>query len=261
MRRLPAPLLAGSMIVPLFLAGCGTVGRVSTPTQVNALPHLNTYMTAGPQGQADGNAIVASDRIGQTVWVAMGSTSKPQIYVYRTVNAGKTWSRSTVGALHNDFPYSVRLAVAGRHDVWLLAAGAPAAGQENWYLYRSTDGGVHWDALPQPVAHFVSGDVSGLNMKFTSPEMGWLTFYAPIIISGTVIGVFRTLDGGQTWMGASIQFKPHWTRVLINGPVVSAPDEWTLTLRDGDPGSNESRAYVSHDQGATWHRIGAGTPE
>ena len=79
-------------------------------------------------------------------------------------------------------------------DGWALAA-QPCASGTCARLARTTDGGVHWQPLPDPPARLQDGTVdcskvacvSGV--RFASPAVGYL--YGPALL--------MTSDGGRTW--------------------------------------------------------------
>lgn len=132
--------------------------------------------------------------------VAVGDAVRGQTRILRTTSAGQRWalvdSSFVPAALPSEgaFASSGQCAVAADATTAYIAMGAPGA-----RLFRSTDAGAHWTALPTP---FVKGTVAGLTgLAFTSATRG-IAVAADINrlrtdTSSAVVGV--TEDGGQTW--------------------------------------------------------------
>ena len=92
------------------------------------------------------------------------------------------------------YSWLVDLSWVSASDGWALAAQSCISGTCA-RLARTTDGGVHWQALPSPPAQLDDGTVdcsevpcvSGV--RFASPAVGYL--YGPALL--------MTRDGGRTW--------------------------------------------------------------
>src|SRR5262245_59258309 len=137
---------------------------------------------------------------------AMGRAFGPSTErgVYRTTDAGATWTRvlhgnETTGASDIAFdPVDPNIVYAGLYDYmrqpWHFRSGGPGSG-----LYRSTDGGVTWTKLTDPAlknglpgARLI-GRI-GVSISRSSPNI----VYA--LIEAQACGVlWRSDDRGMTW--------------------------------------------------------------
>ena len=118
--------------------------------------------------------------------------------VFRTTNAGKTWSRvlfrdDQTGAidLASD-PHDARIVYAAlwqvRRQPWNFSSGGPGSG-----LFRSTDGGVTWTELH---GHGLPGGILGridVAVSAADPKR----VYA--MIEAKDGGLYRSDDRGETW--------------------------------------------------------------
>jgi hypothetical protein len=92
------------------------------------------------------------------------------------------------------YSWLVDLSWVSATDGWALAA-QPCIFGTCARLAHTTDGGVHWQALPNPPAQFQDGTVDCVKaacvsgVAFASPAVGYL--YGPALL--------MTSDGGRTW--------------------------------------------------------------
>ncbi|HEY2376342.1 MAG TPA: hypothetical protein VGH98_10250 [Gemmatimonadaceae bacterium] len=128
--------------------------------------------------------------------------------LYRTKNGGKNWER-VLGVDPNTGVTDVVMAPDGRTLVaatymrrrraWGFVGGGPTSG-----LWRSTDGGDHWQRLTSGLP---SGDVGriGIDIARSDPNI----MYA--LIEAKEGGVFRSSDRGATWTRQSpLQERPNY---------------------------------------------------
>lgn len=131
--------------------------------------------------------------------------------LYRGVNGGASaanWSRIDLVGTSADmlFPnaqiQSLAVNPSNPNDVWVVfgGAGVDFTNRPNMilnplgisHLFRSTDGGTTWvDA---------SGQFSPTNLPdVPTSAVALADFDAEVAYAGTDVGVFRTVDGGETW--------------------------------------------------------------
>jgi len=135
----------------------------------------------GPGGDIGEYARFFDSRDG--VLVMLG----PQAVMFQTRDAGKTWSRDDLqfGGGHVVFADFVD----ARHE-WLLVQVAPdPSAPAAQVLYRTSDGGVTWVDLGDPVAP----QDAAFRIVFADPFRGWL--YS---VSGGPYA-YTTADGGASW--------------------------------------------------------------
>ncbi len=207
--------------------------------------------------------------------------------IYRSEDGGKTWKKilyvddKTGAADISIDPNNPRVLFAAMWEAyrkpWMLSSGGPGSG-----LYESTDGGDIWTnisknpGLPKGVLGKIGVSVSGANSN---------RIYA--IIEAKNGGVFRSDDGGKTWMrlyhkSELTQRAWYYTRIYAdpkNENVVYAPqvsgvfrsvdggrnfeplrtphgDNHVLWINPQDPKimveGNDGGATVTFDGGASW---------
>ncbi len=146
--------------------------------------------------------------------------------LYRSINGGATWITRTIGLSTTNIGGLI-LSPAFNVDHLIYAPGTDG-------LYRSTDGGLNWSAVPDFASLFVSTVVF-------SPA--WPA--QPIILIGTTRSVYRSIDGGGTWT------RMQGVRLLNAGPLGLTADDtiWFAGTGNG--------VFSSTDRGQTWWPLGA----
>ncbi len=114
--------------------------------------------------------------------------------VYRSTDAGLTWSKSTIAANPNS--QATDLLVDPRDPRIVLAAFTSTGANVANSIYRSTDGGV---TFPERTAGLPTANVGRIRLAHapTNPD----TVYAAIHMPSTamLLGIWRSLDAGRTW--------------------------------------------------------------
>ena len=155
--------------------------------------------------------------------------------VWRTKNDGDRWE--AVSPILDDSPITaVEIAQANSKLVYV--------GTENGGIFRSIDGGNSW-----------SGDLSGpvpgftVTRLLTSPNNGNVV-YATIANFGNS-HVFRSSDGGQTWVDIDQRRLPDVPHHAI---AIPAKKPSTLYV------CSDAGVHVSPDAGGTWHNLTRNLP-
>jgi photosystem II stability/assembly factor-like uncharacterized protein len=173
--------------------------------------------------------------------------------VWRTYDGGQTWAdlgetlQQLPSALDWRFPeppYQPRLRalaqMPGRPET--LLAGIEIGG-----LIRSDDGGTHW----QP-ADGLDEDIHALAVDPIRADF-WL--------ASTGDGIYRSLDGGQSWAAAATGMPQ-----LYAGPVIILSSGKAVTAATGTPAGHwvenaASTLYRSTDGAITWQSLDLAQPE
>lgn len=231
--RRALPLIAGALAA-MVVAGLVYLhpGFPSMPKGPVALPSSgpspslvpNQYSTRyGFVSETAGWALVVGPQSGPAHW-----------YVYKTTDGAKHWTMQLNA-------YSAYPAITGikffdsTHGV--IATGNPSQ------LYRTSDGGAHWDTVPLPLSRYQANAIT-----FTDPAHGWLTVSEGDLAS--LPHFFATTDGGSTW---NELVWPKWATWGGKGGVIGGD----LPFRrpgEGWLGANASQptVYSTSDGGASW---------
>jgi hypothetical protein len=123
-------------------------------------------------------------------------------------------------------------------------------------MYRSSDGGLHWQAIaaPQP-----SGFGFAVAAHPRDPERAW---YAPahsdaqrMPVDGKMV-VTATRDGGRTFEALGYGLPPHDAYHLVyRHALACAEDGRSLAM-----GSTTGGLWFSDDEGAQWHCLSRDLP-
>jgi photosystem II stability/assembly factor-like uncharacterized protein len=285
--RTPAntvPAWSGPLsLMQVHLVSASTGWAFAVPGERRGLAHLVRTTDSGDHWTAIGlpsslmspnlDAIDAHDELHAWMLVTLGADSTAShelVVVVSTSNGGRHWTTTPkyridghgTGVQFVDPLHGWIFATAG-------AGGAPGAADTT--LYRTADGGTHWQAIKSPSQ--VRGDpsvVAGLpepcpmgggigQPTFADPTTGWLG------ASCHESTLYVTHDGGLGWAGASIPSFPGPAPSATDAPYLqygidtfarlSANDVLFALHRGVTTGANalqEAALYVTHDQGASW---------
>ena len=212
----------------------------------------------GPAFMSGRIAAIAIHPENENIWyvgVASGG-------VWKTVNSGTTWipifddqAVFAIGAVTID---------PNNHSTIWVGTGEDVGGRHIAYgdgVYKSMDGGSTWENMGLKDSQHISRII-------VHPEDGntiWVAAQGPLWNKGGDRGLYKTIDGGQTWnktLGNN-----EWTgatEVVINP---ENPDELIAATWDrhrtvaaymgGGPGSG---LHKSKDGGETWKKLTNGLP-
>ncbi len=83
---------------------------------------------------------------------------------------------------------------------WLLVHAGAGMSHDYIYIYGSSDGGVTWTKLVDPMDSSETSPAMSLyktGMAFTDAQHGWITYELAGVASG--VWIYGTADGGTTW--------------------------------------------------------------
>jgi len=209
-----------------------------------------------PQQVASIGAIAVAPSDPRVIYVGTGesdirSTLSSGDGVYRSVDAGQTWT-------HLGLPESRQISriVVDPRDanvVYLAALGNAYVPNTERGVYKSTNGGKSWTKVLDQGPDIGASDLA---MATDSPNILFATMwrarrptwstYAPI--EGPGSGLYRSMDGGQTWSRLTAGGLPEgdWGRCAV---AVSSPGQRVYVLIDAKKGGG---LYRSDDGGDTW---------
>jgi len=192
------------------------------------------WRDAGPPGLA-GVGLAAAFFSADDAWVTWSDpNSRAWPAIYRTADGGVSWSRlgpipiSAIGASAPDM-------VTGRLG-WVTATLGVAAGSTAIAIFRTTNGGGHWeliertDDIRQASGAIPFGCEKG-NAVFSSATTGWV---GGTCEGGGLAQFWVSRDGGRTWRHQPLP-QPYgtgmlarWCQCLLTAPVFTSPRDGAL---------------------------------
>ena len=179
--------------------------------------------------------------------------------VWKTTDAGLTWdplwnkgSVSSIGA--------IAVAYSDPNIVYVGTGEACPRGDATYGngMYKSTDAGKTW----QHIGLADSRHIGKILVDPHDPNRVFVAALGHVYGPNTERGVFRSMDGGQTWtkvlykndtMGAAdLVFDPTNTQILYAAMWTVQRTPWSLT----SGGSPYDGLYKSTDGGDTWQKLG-----
>lgn len=166
-----------------------------------------------------------------------------RLALLETRDGGKTWKRQrppcqSMAALTD---------LVTARSAWLMCLGQGGAGNESKALYRTTDGGKHWQLL----AHvpLTGGRVQGGIQSYGYPQGMAFTRDGLGILWESRGTLYVTRDGGKHWTA-----KPKLVQPEVDfgkgGAVFSHGRAFVLVARGA---SRPARLLETQDYGHTWH--------
>ena len=178
-----------------------------------------------------------------TLFMAVADTG-----LVRSVDGGKTWSRSMAG-VEDGSGIEIEFSLRDSRIMYLLMQ--PWKPQERVLVYRTSDGGNTWSDIGFSIAGRKRPDlpfVDGLPTNLEIDPASDVTVY----VGTNGYGVFKTTDGGA-----------HWTAVNsgLSDPNIKGPD--ALLADPRRPGSllastQEGGIYTTADGGESWKKATPG---
>lgn len=172
-----------------------------------------------------------------------------------TSDGGLHWAR--LGRLPS--PYCSLQFVSS--TVGWCTASLAASGYDPVIIYRSADGGRHWE-LESRSSELSSRGTSGSlpdacdkYVSFSSPTAGWAAFVCPAGRSP----IYGSTDSGRTWVRLRVgplpdgyRLSPGLPAVWTSSPVFSGRSAALGLSVEGD---NRSLVYASTDHGNVWRAV------
>lgn len=223
-----------------------------------------TWASVTPPGlarQTGGKVITGFFALGaRHAWVTYGGIKNGAAqHIAATTDGGRRWTvvgrepLTKVG--FSTYVYDCGLDFVTPSVGWCQAE-PPYVGSEGVDLYRTTDGGRHWQRVSvtgpdgnKPGSLPWGGDK---DIQFTSQSTGWASFTGP-----KAAPLYETTNGGKTWIKRRVAAPPGGPIDSGSGfagvPLVSRSRGAVGYTIDGSP--LRSVVYVSTDRGAAWRPV------
>jgi photosystem II stability/assembly factor-like uncharacterized protein len=216
----------------------------SSAAQLEAGIQGGNWTSIGP-GNLGGRirSLIVHPLAPNTMWVGAVSGG-----VWKSTNGGDTWSTNT-DFLANLAVNCMAMDATGT-DITLYAGTGEGftngdAMQGNG-IFKSTDGGSHWEQLPSTAVTPTNIDfiyVNRLAVCPTNPQ---------IVLAATVLGIFRSTDGGDHWsQSTGYGLLRNWADVRFR-PIPGEPEPDQVDPIDCLASTLAGELYYSYDNGATW---------
>ncbi|MEM7094636.1 MAG: glycosyl hydrolase [Actinomycetota bacterium] len=217
-------------------------------------------VTDGQLNTASIGAIAVAPSDGNVIYAGTGeATIRIDVThgdgVYKSTDAGKNWS-------HMGLPESRHIGRIEVHPtdpdtVYVAALGHSAKDNPDRGLYRSTDGGKNWDL----VLHVSEGaGAVDCSIDPNNPRIVYATIWQArrnfwsMMSGGPDCGLWRSLDGGDTWEDISRnEGLPDGTIGKIGVSASAAQDGRVYAIVEAE--FRKRGLYRSDDSGDTWTKV------
>jgi photosystem II stability/assembly factor-like uncharacterized protein len=242
-----------------------TIAAAQTPPATSSVT-LDTAQLKGMRyrmiGPARGGRVTTVTGVPQQpMTFYMGSTGGG---VWKTVNAGQSWTNVSDGFFHEASMGSIDVADS---DPNIIYAGTGSDGIRSNVsvgrgVYKSIDAGKTWSRAGLDAEY---GQIGSINVHPNNPDIVFAAVIGNPFKQNSGRGVYRTRDGGRTWervlfvsdsTGAvDLEFQPGNPNVVYAAMWRAERKPWTIIS-----GAHEGGIYKSTDGGTTWARLTNGLP-
>ncbi|MDG1277342.1 MAG: glycosyl hydrolase [Algoriphagus sp.] len=202
-------------------------------------------------------AITVSESDPNVIYVGMGEAPVRGVMtshgdgVYKSTDAGKTWSNIGLGKIRQISKIFVH---PTNPDVLLVGGqGSPYGATDERGIYRSEDGGATWAKV-----HYVdeNSGVSDLSMDMSNPRIIYAAYWDhrrypwQVKSGGPGSGIYKSVDTGKTWEKLS-EGLPKETMGKIGISVSRANGNIVWAIIEAEDGG----LYRSNDAGKNWKLV------
>lgn len=231
-----------SLLLTLALAGCGGGAHEQPNALKTTAPILNWRKLAPPTNVDRRNSSISVSRVnGRNAWLCAPDSSG-QFLVWRTQDAGMTWSQT--GAFPSPAPASAmtqlcsmsadqNLDTGVAFDISWGSGNSPAPEAPGAVSYYSADGGAHWTEAPKN--QYIQQVATSGNITYAIVEDTANNYYVSVVASSSQLSDWRVID-------------PTILPAQSNGLFWAATSSGALLWAD----PNSTSAFHSSDQGTTW---------
>ncbi len=217
-----------------------------------------TWQQAGPTNIGGRVTAVVADPFNSNI-VYTGTAAGG---VMKSENFGQTWTPifDDVGSLSIG---AVAMDPSDANTLWVGTGEANSSGDSypGTGIYKTIDAGSSWTFVGLPNSHHIGRIV----IHPTNPDIVWVAAMGKLFDSNPERGVYKTIDGGQTWtQQLTVNDSTGCVDISINP---QNPDElyasmWERIRRPQErkAGGMGSGLYKTIDGGQTWNQMTNGLP-
>ncbi|HEV8368178.1 MAG TPA: hypothetical protein VGQ39_09525 [Pyrinomonadaceae bacterium] len=216
------------------------------------------YRLVGPSRGGRVTAVTGVPAQSKTFYMGVASGG-----LFRTTDNGATWVPLTDGKLPLGSMGSVAVADSDPNIIYVGTGsdGVRSNVSTGRGMYKSIDGGQTWKFI----GLYNAGQIGAVRIHPTNPDIVWVSAVGDIFKSNDDRGVFKTMDGGQTWrnvlfiskgVGAmDVELQPGNPNVVYAWMSRLERKPWTIIS-----GSRDGGFYKSSDAGEHFTKITTGLP-
>tara|TARA_B100000242_G_scaffold294163_1_gene275197 strand:- start:102 stop:3347 length:3246 start_codon:yes stop_codon:yes gene_type:complete len=250
------------LIIILFVSYSFNLNAQSNPNKDKKTENIYDglkFRHLGPALMSGRISDIAIHPNNENIWyVASGSGG-----AWKTENSGTTWKP----IFDNEKSYSIGCITLDpqNSDIVWIGSGENVGGRHVAYgdgIYKSVNGGKNW----QNMGLKKSEHISKIIVHPTNQNTIWVASQGPLWNKGGERGIFKSTDGGKSWIQKLGD--DEWigaTDLIIDprDPKILYAATWqrhrtVAGYMGGGPGSN---IYKSTDGGDTWKKIDKGLPK
>lgn len=183
--------------------------------------------------------------------------------VWKTEDYGETWENISDGYFETP---SIGSVCVYQKNPSIIYVGTGTDGLrsnliEGRGIYKSTDAGKSWKHMGLRE----SGQIGSVEVHPNNPDVVIVAAIGKAFKSNAERGVFKTIDGGQSWKKvlfisdktgfSDIEFHPSNPQIIYAAAWMAERKPWTIIS-----GGEENGIYKSVDGGDTWEKIDNGLP-
>ncbi|MDX2362640.1 MAG: glycosyl hydrolase [Crocinitomicaceae bacterium] len=253
-------LLLGLLLMACSLPAQAQRKKKDVPTGIEASTVSGlSFRMVGPAKTSGRIADIAVHPTNHNIWYVAAASGG----VWKTTNHGTTFS--PIFDSYDSYSIGcVTLAPSNPNTVWV------GTGENNNQrsvafgdgVYKSMDGGKSFKNMGLKTSEHIGKII----VHPTDENIIWVAAYGPLWSAGGERGVYKSTDGGETWIRtleisehtgiAEIAIDPTDPSILYASAHQRRRREWTYI-----GGGPESGLYKSTDGGETWREINSGLPE
>ena len=241
--------LASAFFLALLIVPNSTAIAQSNALDAAAFESELEFRCIGPFRGGRSAAVAGVE--GKPLLFYMGATGGG---VWKTENGGTTWTNISDGYFGGSIG---AIAVSASHPNVLYVGGGEVTVRGNVSpgtgMYKSVDGGRSWKDMGLKA----SRHIPRIRIHPTNPDIVYAAVLGDLFKNSDQRGVFKSMDGGQTWKRTLFANERAGAVDLILDPVnpdVLYASTWNVrrTPYDFSSGGEGSALWKSDDAGETW---------
>jgi photosystem II stability/assembly factor-like uncharacterized protein len=208
---------------------------------------INRWTSLGPDGGPI-TALAIDPQDPRTLYAATGSGALAGNGVFKSVDGGVSWMPASSGlpaSSASELGNALLALAIDPHDTSTIYAAACCYGASG--VYKTTDSGANWKPARSglPIPDFGGGFAAEVLALVIDPAN------SSIVYAGTPGGVYKTMDGGGSWMPVNSGLPAFYVTSLA----IASGNPQTL-YAGGRTSRGYPKVFKTTDRGASWNEAG-----